>query len=398
MSEKFLKYFGLVKVDEAQRIVYGLVTAEREDKDGETCEYTSTKPQYEKVNAEMSKATDGANIMPLREMHQLHAVGAGKSIEFDDSKKEIRMAFKVVEDSTWKKVMEKVLTGFSQGGRYIKKWKADGKTYYTAEPGEVSLVDNPCLAGAVIEYAKADGTVESFKVPETSLVRLSDSDIERLSKSLVDSILNTGAKDLDAALAERMRQRNAEKGETMNPEQIKKCAAALGITEEEFTKQFIEGPLAKAHSMAALHGHIEKAAVHHEEMMAHHEKMGKMHTAHAAALGKCMKACKSLMGSDDEAEKAFKALKDELAEMAKAVKEPEVKTETGITPEQMTKAIADAVTAATTELQKKFDEKLEKTLAPNNGGTGARLQLVDRDGKVLTKAASASEAQDPMAV
>ena len=91
--DRFLKYFQLVKVDEAQRIVYGVVTAEQEDRDGEICEYSSTKPQYEKVNAEMSKASDGENIMPLREMHQLHAVGAGKSIDFDDATKTIRMGF-----------------------------------------------------------------------------------------------------------------------------------------------------------------------------------------------------------------------------------------------------------------------------------------------------------------
>ena len=259
--DRFLKFFQLTKVDEAQRIVYGLVTAERVDKDGETCHYESTVPQYKAVNDEMGKASDGQNIMPLREMHQLHAVGAGKSIDFDDAKKEIRMAFKVVEDSTWKKVMEKVLTGFSQGGRYIKRWKEGDKTFYTAEPGEVSLVDNPCLSGAIIEYAKADGTVESFKVPDPPLARLTDADVQRLAKALADSVLSTHSKDLDAALAERMRQLDAAKGEPMNKDQIAKCAAALGITPEEFTKTYIEGDALEKgkKGLAALHAHLKKA-------------------------------------------------------------------------------------------------------------------------------------------
>jgi len=179
----FKKFFRLIKVDEAQRIVYGLITAEREDKDGETCHYDSTVPEYKAVNAEMSKMSDGQNIMPLREMHQLHAVGAGKSIDFDDQKKEIRMAFKVVEESTWQKVLQKVLLGFSQGGTYLKRWKANGRLYYTAAPGEVSLVDNPCLTGAAIEYVKADGSIEKFTPRET------DEELaERVARIVVESL------------------------------------------------------------------------------------------------------------------------------------------------------------------------------------------------------------------
>ncbi len=305
--DKFLKYFQLVKVDEAQRLVYGLVTAERVDKDGEVCEYASTKPEYEKVNAEMSKASDGQNIMPLREMHQLNAVGAGKSIDFDDTKKEIRMAFKVVDDSTWNKVTEKVLIGFSQGGRYLKRWTSEGKNYYTAQPGEVSLVDNPALSGAVIEYVKADGHVENFIAP--SLARLSDSDVDRIAKAL-SSELNTQAEKKAAEEAEAVRKRNAATGAAMTLEQMKKCAAALGISVEEFTKQFEASELQKK-TMAALHGHLTKALEHHQ---AHHEAMTKAHEAHTGHLEKCMKAAAAIVGDGDEDDKkkAFKALDDEL--------------------------------------------------------------------------------------
>jgi hypothetical protein len=399
--DKFLKYFPLVKVDEAQRIVYGLVTAERVDKDGEICHYESTVPQYKAVNDEMGKATDGANIMPLREMHQLHAVGAGKSIEFDDAAKQIKMAFKVVEDSTWKKVMEKVLTGFSQGGKYIKRWKEGDKVYYTAEPSEVSLVDNPCLAGAVIEYAKADGSVEKFNVPEPPLARLTDADINRIAKSLADSILSTQAKDLDAALAERMRQLDAGKGEPMNKEQIAKCAAALGITPEEFTKQFVEGDALEKgkKGLAALHAHLKKAHSHHTMMHAHHDKIATMHKAHgehhatmADHLDNCMKAHGACM-DDGEADKVLKALGIEIKETEKIVEVPAGMVKV----EDMTKAIADAIKAATEPLTAKITE-LEKGLAPNNGGTsGARLALVGRDGKELSKA-EASDVRNPMAV
>ena len=401
--DRFLKFFQLTKVDEAQRIVYGLVTAEREDKDGEWCHYDSTVPQYKAVNDEMGKATDGANIMPLREMHQLHAVGAGKSIEFDDSKKEIRMAFKVVEDSTWKKVMEKVLTGFSQGGRYIKKWKEDGRNYYTAEPGEVSLVDNPCLSGAIIEYAKADGTVESFKVPDPPLARLTDADIDRLSKAVADSILGTHAKEIDAALAERMRQQSAAKGENMKPEQIALCAKALGITVEEFTKQFITSDILDkgARGMAAVHGHLETLHEHHAEMGKCHKAMGGHHEKMGTHIEKCMKAVSDVMGSEGEkGEKAFKALLDELAAAKKTAEEikDDLNKGASMKTEEVQALIDAAVTKTTETLTKAFDDKIKKLedgLAPANGNTGgAVLKLFGRDGKEIatTDAAKAHSA------
>ena len=307
--DKFQKFIQLIKVDVAQRLVYGLVTAEREDKDGEICEYASTKPEYKAVNDEMSKASGGENIMPLREMHQLNAVGCGKSIDFDDAKKEIRMAFKVVDDGTWNKVLEKVLIGFSQGGRYVKRWTEGAKKYYTAAPGEVSLVDNPCLQGAVIEYVKADGSVESFKVPDPPLARLTDADIDRLSKAVADSILGTHAKEIDAALAERMRQQSAATGENMKPDQIKKCAEALGISEAEFVKTYVEGDALEKgkKGLAALHSHLKKAIAVHGKLHEMHKAMADHHKDLHEHLQDCMKAHGACM-EDGEAEKILKAL------------------------------------------------------------------------------------------
>ena len=61
----------LVKVDEAKREVWTVVTAQIRDRDGETCHYKTTVPYYEEVVEEMKKASDGKNIFPLREMHGL---------------------------------------------------------------------------------------------------------------------------------------------------------------------------------------------------------------------------------------------------------------------------------------------------------------------------------------
>lgn len=158
----------LVKVDAKKREVWGVVTAEVPDRDNEICDYETTAPYYRALVDEMGKATDGANILPLRAMHGLIAAGKGIGIEFRDEAKQIFMGFKVVDDIEWKKVEESVYTGFSQGGRYIKKWKDGEYTKYTAKPSEVSLVDIPCLPTATFEYVKADGTSEMRKFKKTA--------------------------------------------------------------------------------------------------------------------------------------------------------------------------------------------------------------------------------------
>lgn len=158
----------LVKVDEAKREVWGVVTAEVPDRDDEICDYDTTTPYYKTLVEEMTKASEvnpegGTNIFPLRAMHGLIAAGKGIAIEFRDEAKEVYMGFKVVDDNEWKKVQQNVYTGFSQGGRYIKRWKDGDFIRYTAKPGEISLVDIPCLQRAHFDYVKADGSVEMRK-------------------------------------------------------------------------------------------------------------------------------------------------------------------------------------------------------------------------------------------
>ena len=71
------------------------------------------------------------------------------------------MAAKIVDDDEWRKVQEGVYTGFSQGGRYVKRWPDPdtGLVRYTAEPHEISLVDLPCVPDATFDVVK-DGVAE----------------------------------------------------------------------------------------------------------------------------------------------------------------------------------------------------------------------------------------------
>ncbi len=154
-------FIPITKVDTARRLVYGLATAETEDRAGEICDYASTKPLYEKWSEEIAKSTRGKSFGNLRAMHGPVAAGKVTAITFNDAGKQIEICAKVVDDAEWAKVVEGVYTGFSQGGAYERRWTdEEGLTRYTAAPNEISLVDLPCLPQATFEMIKADGTSE----------------------------------------------------------------------------------------------------------------------------------------------------------------------------------------------------------------------------------------------
>ena len=166
-------FLPLAKVDLDQRIVHGVATAEAPDRGGEICDYASTKPYFETWSAEARSASGGKSLGAVRAMHGRVAAGKLIDISFDDEGKRILVAAKIVDDDEWLKVTEGVYTGFSQGGRYVKRWPdpETGLTRFTAEPTEISLVDLPCLPDATFEVVK-DGVVEkrAFAPPAREVV------------------------------------------------------------------------------------------------------------------------------------------------------------------------------------------------------------------------------------
>jgi hypothetical protein len=163
-------FVPITKIDARQRLVYGVVTAETPDVMGEVCDYATTKPLYQKWSQKFAQTTDGKSFGNLRAMHSHVAAGKLVDIAFNDGQKRIEICGKVVDDAEWQKVEEGVYTGFSQGGRYRKRWPDPDEpklTRYTAEPIEVSLVDHPCLPEATFSVIKIDGSTELRKFKPT---------------------------------------------------------------------------------------------------------------------------------------------------------------------------------------------------------------------------------------
>lgn len=159
MSEPLL-FIPITKVDQEKRLVYGIATAEQEDRAGEVCDYASTKPFYEQWSNTIAQATDGRSLGNIRAMHGSVAAGKVTAISFNDQAKQIEICARIIDDYEWNKVLEGVYTGFSQGGAYAKRWTDnDGVKRYTADPHEISLVDLPCLPSATFQMVKSNGTI-----------------------------------------------------------------------------------------------------------------------------------------------------------------------------------------------------------------------------------------------
>ena len=165
-AEVFAK---LTKVDELKHEVWGLATEERVDLDGEVMDYDSSKPYFQEWSRHAEEITGGLSLGNLRYMHQLEAAGKLIAINFDDENKQIHIGAKVVDESVWQKVIERVLTGFSIGGKYLKTWFVGNERHFTCQPSEISVVDLGCLPTATIDAIKAstfdaikpDGSIET---------------------------------------------------------------------------------------------------------------------------------------------------------------------------------------------------------------------------------------------
>jgi hypothetical protein len=164
--KKLRVFLPITKVDAEKRIVYGTVTAEVLDKSGEMLDYVSSKPFFESWSDGFKVATGGKSLGNLRVMHTSKACGKLTDLVFDDNEKRVECAAKVVDDAEWAKVEEGVYTGFSIGGRYVRRWEEEGVNKFTADPVEVSLVDNPAVPIATFTMVKAGGIEEqvAFKI------------------------------------------------------------------------------------------------------------------------------------------------------------------------------------------------------------------------------------------
>lgn len=156
----------LTKYDESTGYFEATATSEAVDKAREICDYETSKPRFQAWSETISKASGGKSLGNIREMHSKVAAGRVLSIDFRDAEKAIFITGEAVDEGTRVKLSKGVLTGVSIGGSYAKKWPDPvnkGVIRYTADPAEISLVDNPCNPESSFLVIKADKTEEMRK-------------------------------------------------------------------------------------------------------------------------------------------------------------------------------------------------------------------------------------------
>ncbi len=153
----------ITKVDMQKREVWGRATQEIVDGHDEIMDYDTSKPLFSKWSDNVMKRSQGKSKGNVREMHQPIAAGKLIAMQFNDGEKAVDVGAYVSDNNSWQKVLDGVLTGFSIGGDYAKRWMDRGKTRYTADPHEISLVDAPAVPTAVFQLVKIDGSTELKK-------------------------------------------------------------------------------------------------------------------------------------------------------------------------------------------------------------------------------------------
>lgn len=163
-------FIPIYKVDEEQHMVYGRAADETPDGQKEVWDYDGNKPLMAAWSQRFNDLTDGKSLGNVREQHDMKkAAGKVTDIAFDDGAKSVDVAVKVIDAAAWEKVKEGVFTGFSVGGRYVKKWADKARTGINRviiDPTEISLVDMGANPSATFTAVKADGITEErvFKI------------------------------------------------------------------------------------------------------------------------------------------------------------------------------------------------------------------------------------------
>jgi hypothetical protein len=163
-----------VETPDGGREVWGFATLERVDKTGEIADFEGTVKAFEKWSSETEKRTQGKSKGNVRLMHG--STPAGKAIHWEPTETTVEddngnpQTVKAIWTGAYvpptkpdiiKDIDEGILSAFSIGGSYAKRWWDDtSKAFrYIPELSEYSLVDNPAVPGADITQviAKADG-------------------------------------------------------------------------------------------------------------------------------------------------------------------------------------------------------------------------------------------------
>lgn len=152
MNNNLNIFIPFKKSDNDQHIVEGVASSEELDSQGEVVKYNAIKKALPNYLGEFDQVTGKHKFGSIREMHQWSAVGKTINSTLDDFAKKLIITAKIVDKNAWEKVKEGVYTGFSIGGKVIKRV---GNNIESLVLNEISLVDRPANPEATYSMVKS---------------------------------------------------------------------------------------------------------------------------------------------------------------------------------------------------------------------------------------------------
>jgi len=257
-TQKFKLYGDLQKVeeqDDGTLIVSGIASSESEDSQGEIV----------KADAIRAAIPDYMRFGAVREMHGDIAAGTAISIEVDDEGV-TKFEAHIVDEGSCKKVRNKVLKGFSIGGKKTQRDTLNKSIITGIKLTEISLVDRPSNPDSVFTLVKMD---KEEKVEDLKKGMYAVSDLASMLQGLsymVQGCINESTYEGDqspvpaklkewlAAGVEVFNEMAAEESAELL-EQLKAAEAAGDL--QKVGQKYSKDTKAK---LAEAHDHINKAA------------------------------------------------------------------------------------------------------------------------------------------
>jgi len=155
----FIPFTKVEENSDGSVYVEGVATAEVLDFHGEVVSYEASKAAFKEWSDWAEKATDGASIGNIREMHQ--PVVAGRAVKWwaDDTTRSIHLGATIEDPTAAKLCRSRAYTGYSIGGGDVKRemqpWEGKSVPWITAyRLSENSIVDKPACPTATFTLVK----------------------------------------------------------------------------------------------------------------------------------------------------------------------------------------------------------------------------------------------------
>jgi len=222
--------FPIDMIKREQRIVVGIATADNIDKVGDLIEFNASVEAFKNWTGN------------IREMHAPIAVGKAikyEPVKIKGSDGQQYNAIKVEAyiskgaQDTWEKVLDGTLRSFSVGGKILEK-AVDTEKLFRGRPvnvikkyelGELSLVDNPGNAEAIIDIVKRDVSTDELdyilKIDCADINLTIPKSVQRMAQVGLDQRREHGRGGTSVGLGSA---RRLARGGSVSPEFVRKVA------------------------------------------------------------------------------------------------------------------------------------------------------------------------------